>query len=46
MSRAHPLLFSACTCGPYGGALCLACRRWHRHYITVMQRVRAWRAAQ
>ena len=38
----HPLLFSSCTCKLLGGALCLACLRWHRHYGVVMQRSQAW----
>jgi hypothetical protein len=46
MSRAHPLLFSACTCSLSRGSLCLTCRRWHRHYVAVLQRLRAWGAAR
>lgn len=42
----HPLLASPCTCSLPGGALCLACMRWRRHYGAVMQRSRAWGATR
>ena len=40
--RLHPLLFDACRCGPAARMRCLACWRWHRHYLAVQQRRRAW----
>lgn len=43
--RLHPLMFDACRCSQSPGRLCLACARWRKHYCTITERRRAWRAA-
>lgn len=44
--RLAPRLFDACRCGPTGRLRCLACLRWHRYWLMVTRRRRAWRAAR
>lgn len=45
-ARVHTLLFDACRCGAAGRLRCLACWRWHRHYLTVTLRRKAWGTAR
>lgn len=42
--RVHPLLEHACRCLTKGRWGCIACTRWHNHYLLVAQRQIAWKA--
>lgn len=45
-ARLHPLLAGACTCFSAGGAACMACARWTRHYRDVTERRATWAKAR